>query len=180
MRDKVLLRLIGKWLKAGVLDGGALSYPRRGSPQGGVVSPILANIYLHEVLDSWFHKSVMPRMRGRARLVRYADDAVLIFERKDDAQRVVTVLPKRFGRFGLTLHPEKTRMVGFRRPDWSGETKPSTFDFLGFTHLWGRSPKARWIVYRKTAKDPFRRALRRIYEWCRISRHYPSESKSAP
>lgn len=171
VRDKALLRLIGKWLKAGVLDGETLSYPQRGSPQGGVVSPLLANIYLHEVLDVWFQKSVLPRMRGKAQLVRYADDAVLIFERKYDAERVMAVLPKRFERFGLALHPEKTRMVGFGRPDVQGGKRPATFDFLGFTHYWGRSPKAKWIVYRKTAKDRFRRALSQVYEWCRASRH---------
>jgi len=176
--DGVLLRLIGKWLKAGVLENGTLSYPRRGSPQGGVISPLLANVFLHEVLDAWFEEVVRPRMRGQVRLVRYADDAVFVFARKDDAERVMAVLPKRFEKYGLTLHPQKTRTVEFVRPDYrsrragSGAAKrPDTFDFLGFTHYWGRSRKGKSIVRRKTAKDRFRRSLKRVAEWCREHRH---------
>jgi len=176
--DGVLLRLIGKWLKAGVLENGMISYPHRGSPQGGVVSPILANLFLHEVLDVWFKEVVQPRLRGRAQLVRYADDAVILFERRDDAERVMGVLPKRFGKYGLTLHPEKTKIVEFVRPDCrlrrvgsSAASRPGTFDFLGFTHYWGRSRKGKWIAYRKTARDRLRRSLRRIAEWCRRHRH---------
>src|SRR3990172_5790224 len=117
VRDGVLLRLIGKWLNAGVLEDGQLSHPEAGTPQGGVISPLLANVYLHEVLDVWFERDVKPRLRGGAFLVRYADDAALVFSREDDARRVMEVLPKRFGKYGLALHPEKTRLVEFRRPD---------------------------------------------------------------
>src|SRR4051812_14020973 len=116
VRDGVLLRLIGKWLKAGGLEDGRVTHPDSGSPQGGVISPVLANAYLHEVLDTWFERTVKPRLKGRASLARYADDAVLVFEREGDARRVLEVLPKRFGKYGLTLHPEKTRLVPFQRP----------------------------------------------------------------
>ncbi|MFY0574956.1 group II intron reverse transcriptase/maturase [Cystobacter fuscus] len=126
VRDGVLLRLIGKWLKAGILEEGNVSYPDEGTPQGGVVSPVLANIYLHEVLDVWFEQEVKPRMKGRAELVRYADDFVICFEREEDARRVMEVLPKRMEKYGLTLHPEKTRLVEFRppRPENRGQGGP--------------------------------------------------------
>ena len=116
VRDGVLLRLIGKWLKAGVMEDGSVSYPDAGSPQGGVISPLLANVFLHYVLDVWFEQEVQPRLRGRAYLIRYADDFVIWFTHEDDARRVMEVLPKRFGKYGLTLHPDKTRLVPFHRP----------------------------------------------------------------
>jgi RNA-directed DNA polymerase len=179
VRDGVLLRLIGKWLNAGVLEDGELSHPDAGTPQGGVISPLLANVYLHEVLDAWFERDVKPRLRGGAFLVRYADDAALVFSREDDARRVMEVLPKRFGKYGLALHPEKTRLVEFRRPDrrppkdqgGAGGGRPGTFDLLGFTHYWGPSRKGRWVVKRKTARDRFNRALKRVADWCRQNRH---------
>ena len=177
VRDGVLLRLIGKWLHAGVLEEGLLSYPDTGTPQGGVVSPILANIFLHEVLDVWFERDVKPRLRGRAVLVRYADDVVVAFSCEEDACRVMEVLPKRFGKYGLTLHPEKTRLVEFCRPDrrppdeGGSAGRPGTFDLLGFTHFWGLSRKGKWVVRRKTAKDRLSRALARANEWCRRNRH---------
>lgn len=177
IRDGVLLRLIGKWLNAGVLEGLTLSYPELGTPQGGVISPLLANIYLHEVLDEWFVREVQPRLRDRAVLIRYADDFVILFAQKEDALRVLDVLPKRFGKYGLTLHPDKTRLVPFRRPDrartWRGEDEPGTFDLLGFTHHWARSRKGKWVVKQRTAKDRFSRSLRRFREWCRDHRHAP-------
>jgi group II intron reverse transcriptase/maturase len=186
--DGVLLRLIGKWLNAGVLEGLALSYPDEGTPQGGVISPLLANIYLHDVLDEWFVRDVKPALAGQAELFRFADDAVALFASKRDAERFLAVLPKRFGKFGLTLHPDKTRMVPFLRPDRvdNDEDHPGTFNFLGFTHYWGRSRKPtpkgrpvsrRWIAMRKTAKDRFSRTLRRLYEWCRRHRHDPLETQ---
>jgi RNA-directed DNA polymerase len=176
VRDGVLLRLIGKWLNAGVLEDGSVTHPESGSPQGGVISPILSNAYLHEVLDTWFEQTVKPRLKGRAHLIRYADDAVLVFEREGDARRVLEVLPKRFGKYGLTLHPEKTRLVPFQgvpaeAPPGSREERPGTFDFLGFTHYWGRTLKGNWTVKRKTAKARFRRSLKAIAEWCRVHRH---------
>ena len=173
--DGVLLRLIGKWLNAGVVEGLVLSYPEEGTPQGGVISPLLANIYLHTVLDEWFVRDVQPALTHKAEMVRFADDLVVLFESKYDAERFLAVLPKRFGRYGLTLHPDKTRMVSFHRPDRvdEGENGPGTFDFLGFTHHWAVSRKGRWTVKQRTAKDRFSRALHRLREWCRWHRHDP-------
>ena len=179
VRDGVLLRLIGKWLNAGVLEDGCVTHPESGSPQGGVVSPVLANAYLHEVLDTWFEQTVKPRLKGRSSLIRYADDAVLVFETESDARRVLDVLPKRFGKYGLTLHPEKTRLVPFQRPRPSARTggdrgdRPGTFDFLGFTHHWGRTRTGSWAVKRTTARDRFRRSLKATAQWCREHRHLP-------
>jgi group II intron reverse transcriptase/maturase len=149
VRDGVLLRLIGKWLNAGVMENGAIEYPEAGTPQGGVISQILANVYLHEVLDEWFARQVVPRLAGRATLVRFADDFVIIFEHERDARRVFDVLPKRMAKYGLTLHPEKTRLIDFRRPGLRVSASPDnngdacsrlgTFDLLGFTHYWAKS-----------------------------------------
>ena len=178
VRDGVLLRLIGKWLNAGVMESGVLSHPESGTPQGGVISPLLANVYLHEVLDTWFAREVMPRLQGHAHLVRYADDFVVVFSREDDARRFMVVLPKRFAKYGLTLHPEKTRLVEFRRPprrppnQGGGKESAGTFDLLGFTHYWGLTLKRTWVVKRKTASDRFRRALKKTAAWCRIHRHH--------
>jgi RNA-directed DNA polymerase len=180
VRDGVIVRLIGKWLNAGVLEGLTLSRPEVGTPQGGVISPLLANIYLHEVLDEWFVREVRPRLSGHVELVRYADDFVFVFAQKKDADRVLDVLPKRFGAYGLTLHPDKTRLVPFRRPDLDdqdGSAGPGTFDLLGFTHHWGPSQSGKWIVKRRTAKDRFSRTLRRIRQWCRVHRHLDVEEQ---
>jgi group II intron reverse transcriptase/maturase len=167
--DGVLRRTMHKWLKAGVLHDGMLRYPVAGTPQGGVISPLLANVYLHEVLDVWFEREVKPRLRGTATLIRYADDAVLVFAEEHDARRVMDVLPKRFEKYGLTLHPEKTKLVDFRRPgDGNG---PDSFDVLGFTHFWGKSRKGSWMVQQKTAKSRLAAALRRVTEWCKKARH---------
>ena len=173
VRDGVITRLIGKWLKAGVLEEGAVHYPEDGVPQGGSISPLLSNVYLHYVLDLWFAEEVKPRLRGRAFMIRFADDVVMGFEYQEDAQRVLQVLPKRFGRYGLTIHPEKTRLVAFGRPNAQEANKPGTFDFLGFTHYWGRSRRGKWIIKRKTAGKRFTRGLKRIGEWCRRNRHQP-------
>lgn len=180
VRDGVLRRVIGKWLRAGVLENGSASYPKAGTPQGGVVSPLLANIYLHEILDKWFENEIKPRLQGHAFLVRYADDAVLVFARESDARRVMTVLAKRFAKYGLTLHPVKTRLVQFRQPRNRSSGKaldriagPETFDLLGFTHYWERSRRGFWVVRRKTAKSRYGGALQRISQWCRDHRHDP-------
>ena len=175
VQDGVLLRLIGKWLNAGVLESGCLTHPDAGSPQGGVISPLLANAYLHEVLDTWFEQMVKPVLKGHAFLIRYADDAVMVFREESDARRVLAVLPKRFGKYGLTLHPEKTRLVQFKQPrgrDPQGPP-PGTFDLLGFTHFWGLSRKGNWVVKRKTARDRFTRALDKVTAWCQKNRHLP-------
>mgnify|MGYP001604521392 FL=1 len=178
VRDGVIVRLVGKWLNAGVQEAGVLSYPDAGTPQGGVISPILANIYLHTVLDEWFEREVRPRLRGKATLVRYADDAIIVFTHEEDARRVLEVLPKRFGRYGLELHPDKTRLVEFGRPDRRRDGRdddrggPGTFDLLGFTHFWALSRKGNWVVKRRTATDRLSRSLRRVYEWLRSRRHW--------
>jgi RNA-directed DNA polymerase len=177
--DGVLLRLIGKWLNAGILEGLVLSRPDEGTPQGGVISPLLANIYLHEVLDEWFVRDVRPKLVGEAALVRYADDVAVLFARKRDAERFLEALRKRFGKYGLTLHPDKTRMVSFQRPDRVGpdDDGPGTFDLLGFTHVWAVSRKGSWVVKQRTAQDRFSRALRRLRAWCRWHRHDPLEAQ---
>ena len=184
VRDGVLLRLIGKWLQAGVLEDGGYTRSATGTPQGGVISPLLANIYLHYVLDEWWQGEVQPRLRGRAFLIRYADDFVMVFTCEDDARRVLEVLPKRFEKFGLQLHPDKTRLVPFARPQSAPATlpvteirEPGTFDFLGFRHHWGRSRRGFWVVRRRTATDRFRRALKTIAQWCRHYRHLPVQQQ---
>jgi RNA-directed DNA polymerase len=178
IRDGVLRKLIDKWLKAGVMEAGELSYAASGSPQGGVISPMLSNIYLHYVLDVWFEQEVLPRMQGRAFLVRFADDFVMGFEREDDARRVLEVLPKRFEKYGLTLHPTKTRLVRFTRPPrqdppagGEGGNEPGSFDLLGFTHYWGRSRQGNWVIRQTTAKSRLNRAIKAIRQWCRQHRH---------
>lgn len=180
VRDGVLLRLIDKWLSAGVLEDGELTHPEAGTPQGGVISPLLANVYLHYVLDVWFEEVVKPCLKGRAFLARYADDFVMGFTHETDARRVLDVLPKRFGKYGLTIHPDKTRLAPFVRPPSRPPAAgvplapaPASFDFLGFTHYWSRSKKGNWVVKRKTAGSRFHRAVRRIAEWCRLNRHRP-------
>ncbi len=180
VRDGVLLRRIDKWLKAGVLEGGELTYPEAGTPQGGVISPLLANVSLHYVLDEWFEQAVKPRLKGRAFLVRYADDFVMGFACEEDARRVLDVLPKRFGKYGLTIPPDQTRLLPFLRPDRSPSPagvpsgpRSESFDFLGFTHFWSRSKRGRWVVKRKTAGSRLRRAVKRIGDWCRRNRPLP-------
>jgi group II intron reverse transcriptase/maturase len=184
IRDGVILRLIGKWLHAGVLEDGSIKHPESGSLQGGVVSPVLANIFPHEVLDVWFDRDVRPRIRGRAHLVRYADDAVMLFEDEEDARRVVAVLPQRFGKYGLTLHPEKTRLAPFKRPDRMKRTRdrdegpdaPATFDFLGFTLHCGKTPRAVGGEDSNRIR-PLPTALKSISEWCKAHRHEPPEEQ---
>jgi RNA-directed DNA polymerase len=179
VRDGVLLRLIGKWLKAGVLEDGAIRRPTMGTPQGGVISPLLANIFLHEVFDRWFEDEVRPRLRSFAFVIRYADDIMIAFKSEQDARNVMRVLPKRFGRFGLRLHPDKTRLVDFLHPRSSdrgagvGVVKPGSFDLLGFTHYWALGRSRNWVVCRKTSRKRRARAMRRLHQWCRNNRHLP-------
>jgi group II intron reverse transcriptase/maturase len=174
VNDGGIVRLIGKWLNAGVLDGEELFYPEKGTPQGGVISPLLANIYLHEVMDGWFERDVKPRMKGHCFLIRFADDFIIGCELESDAQRLMAVLPQRFGRYGLTIHPTKTKLVKFSRPKLNDDGKGNgTFDFLGFTHYWTRGQKGTWVVKRKTAMKRLRRAGKRVWQWCRKHRHHP-------
>jgi RNA-directed DNA polymerase len=178
--DGALQRLVGKWLHAGVMEEGELRRTDSGTPQGGVISPMLANIFLHEILDTWFERDVKPRLHGRAKLVRFADDFVIAFEQEEDARRVKEVLPKRFGKYGLTLHPEKTRLIRFQPPtddrkddDEDGEGGGRAFDLLGFTLYWAKSQRGYWVVQVKTAKSRLSRTLERFSDWCRRNRHQP-------
>lgn len=180
VRDGVVVRLIGKWLNAGVMEQGQWHRAEQGTPQGGVIPPLLANVFLHEVLDVWFEQVVKPRLRGEAHLIRYADDAVVVFRREDDARRVMAVLPRRFAKYGLELHPQKTRMVAFRRPapgPMQPGDRPDTFDLLGFTHYWARSKRGHWVIKRKTTRDRLRRTITAIDRWCRRCRHLPVDEQ---
>src|SRR5260370_22520663 len=180
--DGVIRRMIDTWLNAGVLEAGNLHFATEGPPQGGVISPMLSNIFLHHVLDKWFEDVVRPRMRGRATLVRFADDFVMTFETHYDAKRVMEVLGKRLGRFGLKLHPDKTRFIDFRPQRHGGmpsDCKAQSFDFLGFTHSWGKSRKGKNVVRQTTAKSRFARSLAAVKEWCRTNRHRPAREQHA-
>jgi RNA-directed DNA polymerase len=175
VNDGSIMRLIGKWLRAGVMEEGVIHYPETGVVQGGVISPVLANVLLHHVLDEWFEQEVQPRLKGRSILTRFADDFVIGCEWETDAQRIMAVLPKRFSRFGLSIHPEKTVMIKFRRPMArmaSGDGN-GTFDFLGLTHYWARSRRGYWVIKRKTARKRLRRAKKSLWRWCRANRHLP-------
>ena len=175
VNDGGIDRLIGKWLNAGILDGKELSYPEKGTPQGGVISPLLANIYLHYALDEWWVKEVQPLMHGRCFLIRYADDFVLGFEYESDARRVLTVLPQRMEKYGLTVHPDKTRLVKFTKSVQYAPEDPfnGTFDFLGFTHYWSQSRQGYWVIKRKTMRSRLKRAMKRIHDWCKFNLHLP-------
>ena len=178
--DGSIIRLVGKCLHVGVLDGEEFTKPSEGTVQGSAISPLLGNAYLHYVLDLWFAEEVRPRLRGKATFVRYADDGVFGFERADDAQRVMAVLGKRLERFGLKLHPQKTRLLEFRQPPrWRrGGRSPTTFDLLGFTWYWRRT-RGGWRVSCKTRRERLARAIRAVYEWCRDHRHQPVRQQHA-
>jgi RNA-directed DNA polymerase len=175
VNDGGILRLIGKWLNAGVLEEGNLTYVEKGSPQGGVVSPILANVFLHYVLDEWYEQEVKPRLKGRSFLLRFADDFVIGCELESDARRIMAVLPKRFGKYGLTIHPQKTKLVKFGKPPQNQPPDPKngTFDFLGFTHYWAKSRRGYWVIKRKTAHKRLRRSIKALWQWCKENRHLP-------
>jgi group II intron reverse transcriptase/maturase len=173
VRDGVILRQIGKWLHAGVLEGRSVSYPDQGTPQGGVISPLLANIYLHAVLDRWIEERVKPKLHGNVVLVRYADDFVILFRAEADARAVYAALPGRFADHGLTLHPEKTRLIPFRQPPRRGPKEHVSFDFLGFTHTWMKSVKGIWVARQTMSRKRMTRVLSRIREWLREHRHEP-------
>jgi hypothetical protein len=164
--------MIDKWLKAGILEDGQVVYPHEGTPQGGSISPLLSNIYLHYVLDEWFEEEVQPRLQGGSFIIRFADDFVLGFTNESDALRVMEVLPKRMAKYGLNLHPEKTKLI---RMDGEQEEEKQTFDFLGFTHHMGKSFKGQRILKRQTSRKKFKASLLRMKEWIRINRHEPLE-----
>ena len=178
VRDGVVRRAIDKWLKAGVMEEGCVKHPETGVPQGGVVSPILSNVYLHYVLDKWFEQEVKPRLKGRASMIRYADDAVLLFSEEADARRVMEVLPKRFGKYGLSLNAEKTQLLDFRRTARRegaarprGEAGARSFEFLGFVHYWGKTRRGLRSIKSKTSPSRLGRSLKRVAHLCRRIRH---------
>ena len=173
IKDGVVRRMIDKWLRAGVLEEDTLRRSDTGTPQGGVISPLISNAFLHHVLDDWFERTVKQRLRGRCQLVRYADDFVVAFEDRRDGERVLDVLGKRFGRYGLELHATKTRFVDFRPNCPKGHDPDTTFDFLGFTHFWGTSRRGNRVVRQITAKDRFARAVKAVHTWCKRNRHRP-------
>jgi group II intron reverse transcriptase/maturase len=179
VNDGGIMRLIGKWLKAGVMAEGKLTHVEKGSPQGGVISPLAANIYLHYVLDEWYEQEVKARLKGRSFLQRFADDFIIGCELESDARRVMEVLPKRFERYGLTIHPEKTKLVKFGKPPRKEQSGPKngTFDFLGFTHYWAKSRRGYWVIKRKTARKRQRRTIKSLWQWCKKNRHRPLEEQ---
>lgn len=179
--DTPLLRLLGKCLHVGVLDGEEFSKPGEGTAQGSIISPMFGNVYLHYVLDLWFEHEIKPRLKGHARLIRYADDFVIGFESEEDAARVLEVLKKRMAKYGLTLHPDKTRLIPFMRPRFaqSGRSGPGTFDFLGFTMYWRRTRRGGWALGMKTRKARILKVLQNLGDWCRRHRHLPLKDQHA-
>jgi RNA-directed DNA polymerase len=180
--DSSILRLIRKWIHVGVIEDGRLLVTETGTGQGQVISPLLANIYLHYVLDEWFEHEVKPRLRGQAAEIRYADDFMLCFQYREDAERVLEVLSKRFAKYGLTLHPEKTRLLAFGRsalPRDATAPKPATFDFLGFTHICARSRRGRFTIHVRTIRKRLRRSVKAVAQWCQQHRHDPVEDQAA-
>jgi RNA-directed DNA polymerase len=175
--DGVIRRTIHKWLNAGVMEAGHVKYPDAGTPQGGTISPVLSNVYLHEVMDKWFEHTVKPRLKDTASMIRFADDIICVFRSEADARRVLEVIPKRFAKYGLAVHPVKTRLSCFKKPknkpgDKSGPPDGAgTFNFLGFTHYWKFTWKKRWCVCKKTSKDRLQRTITTITEWCKKHRH---------
>lgn len=179
VQDGVINRLIGKWLKAGVMENNTISYTDKGTPQGSVISPLLSNLYLHHVLDMWFEFEMVPKLNYSAKLTRFADDAIIICQTKEDALNLLNQLQKRFEAFGLELHPEKTRIIQLNKPktDKKEKADKTHFDFLGFTHYWGKSRKGKWIVQRKTQKKKFNCAVAKIAIWCKRNRQAPIEDQ---
>ncbi|MDE0054841.1 MAG: group II intron reverse transcriptase/maturase [Gammaproteobacteria bacterium] len=180
IKDGVVRRMIDRWLNAGVFEEGTVHRPVIGTPQGGVISPILSNVFLHHVLDEWFENVARPRLRGNCQLVRFADDFVIALEDRHSGKRLLDVLGKRLGRYGLTLHETKTRYVDFRRRRPFGRhwmASATTFDFLGFTHIWAQSRTGIGVVRQLTAKSRFARALKSVHEWCKRNRHLPIKAQ---
>ncbi len=181
VNDESFLRLVGKCLHVGVLDGEEYTEPDVGTAQGSALSPMLGNIYLHYVLDVWFDREVRTQMRGKACLARYADDLIIGFERREDAEKVMAMLHQRMTEYGLRLHPEKTRLVHFERPPrWpEGGKGPGTFDFLGFTLLWRRTQTGKWGQNFRTRKARLQRAKAALNDYCRRQRHEPVKEQHA-
>jgi RNA-directed DNA polymerase len=168
VKDGVIRKGIDKWLKAGVMESGSISYSEHGTKQGSVISPLLSNIYLHYVLDVWFSEVIQPLLKGKSFIVRWADDFILGFSDKLDAERVMKVLSKRFAKYELTLHPEKTKLMDLNSQRGGSDR---SFDFLGFTHYLGKSRKGNLILKRKTSSKRLTRAIKNIGKFIKLNRH---------
>jgi group II intron reverse transcriptase/maturase len=175
IKDKRIMQLIKQWLKVGVVDGNSLQISSQGTPQGNIISPLLCNVYMHYVLDKWLHETIRPLLKGEIFLIRYADDFIIGFEHEEDAQRVNKVLPKRMGKYGLTIHPEKSKLIKFMP---IGKAKPPTFDFLGFTHYWAKSKRGKWVVKRKTRQKKMQAIIQNIKDTCKIHKHEKLKDQS--
>jgi group II intron reverse transcriptase/maturase len=168
VKDGVIRRMIDKWLKAGIMESGNISYSEEGTPQGSIISPILSNIYLHYVLDEWYSEQIQPLLKGKSFIIRWADDFILGFTDKSDAESVMKVLPKRFAKYGLTLHPGKTRLIDLNSKR-SGTGR--SFDFLGFTHYLGKSRKGHKVLKRKTSSIRLTKAILKTSSFIKLNRH---------
>ena len=168
IKDTRIIQLIKQWLKVGIVDGNSLQISEKGTPQGNIISPLLCNVYLHYALDKWLQETVRPLLKGELFIIRYADDFIIGFEHEEDARRVNQTLPKRMGKYGLTIHPEKSKLISFT-PEKS--KKPPTFDFLGFTHYWAKSQRGNWIVKRKTRQKKMQAITQGIKDSCKIHKH---------
>jgi group II intron reverse transcriptase/maturase len=176
--DKRVVRLIHRWLAAGVLEDGAWTRRETGTPQGGSISPLAANLYMHYVFDLWAQRWRRTATRGDMIVVRYLDDFIVGFQYRGDAERFLTALRERLGQFGLTLHPDKTRLLEFGRfvaqsRQARGQGKPETFQFLGFVHACGRTRKGWFMVHRRTAAERLRAKLQEVKAEVRQRRHAP-------
>jgi RNA-directed DNA polymerase len=173
--DTSLLRLIGRFLKAGVMEEGEYIEVDRGTPQGGVISPILANIYLHYILDLWFEKDVKKQLTGYAQLVRYCDDFIVCFQRGDEAKAFEEMLRQRLGKFGLKIAEGKSRVIGFGRYEWEKARQEgrevATFDFLGFTHYCDKTRRGKFKLGRKTSSKRFRQKMKAVNHWLKRVRN---------
>jgi RNA-directed DNA polymerase len=168
VNDGSLLRLIYQWMKSGVVDGQQMFKPESGVPQGNIISPLLSNVYLHEVLDNWLEE-IRPMLKGEMFFVRFADDFIIGFEYKEDAEKVYNTVPKRFEKYGLTIHPEKTRMINYSP---GNKKEGNTFDFLGFTHYWAKSKRGKWVIKRKTKKGKVNQIIKALHDYCKTWRHF--------
>jgi group II intron reverse transcriptase/maturase len=181
--DPRILRLIRRWLKAGVMEGGCFEESEVGTPQGGSISVLLSNLYLHYVLDLWFERAIKPRLDGECYLIRYIDDFIVCFEHKKDAERFVAVLNKRLAKFSLTLEPSKTRLIEFgrfaeRNAKAKGK-KPDTLYFLGFTHYCTKTRNGSFKVGRKTEKSRLKRSINHLQDRIREARHLKVDVQTA-
>ncbi len=177
VKDGMINRLIAKWLKAGVMENGNVSFSDIGTPQGGVISPLLSNVYLHTVLDEWYHTTVVNHTKGRTRLYRFADDFIILCKSKHDADKIMAALVKRFAKYGLEIHPTKTKIVDFNKP--KDKDRHESFNFLGFTFYWGLSRNGNRLVRLKTENGRFTRSLKRLHDLCRMMQHWSIKDQVA-